>query len=82
MKKIFKFLQVAFLATASTTFVSCEKDTTPETGGDDSQQIIFNTNEIGNRDRVIEMIGLHNWKKCIAVLKVWVDGHDCVSLTI
>ena len=82
MKKIFKFLQVAFLATASTTFVSCEKDTTPETGGDDSQQIIFNTNEIGNGDQEFEIIGSHTLKKGTYVLKGWVYVTDGASLTI
>lgn len=81
MKKIFNLISVAFLAAGSLIITSCSKDSTPSTD-DQTQQIIFNTNEIGNGDQEFEIIGQHTIKKGTYILKGWIYVTDGSVLTI
>src|SRR3989339_1930377 len=82
MMKRIKGLTIMFMAaTVITTAISCEKNTTvpPPVS---TEQIIFNTNEIGNGVQEFEIKENHTIKKGTYVLKGWVYVTTGATLTI
>ncbi len=81
MKINFKIKLLLFSIFAVLFTVSCEKKETPDVPNN-SEQIIFNTNEIGNGNQEFEIKGIHTLKKGTYVLKGWVYITEGASLTI
>lgn len=87
MKKIQEFSKWLFIASIGIFAAACSSDNddpTPEPEPSNLQQIIFNTNEIGDgtQDFVISTKGAYTLKKGTYVLKGWVYIDEGVTLTI
>lgn len=80
MKK-FNYLSVLFIALMATIFVGC-KDEKDDPAVDSEEQILFNSNEIGNGDQEFEIKGKHTLKKGTYILKGWVYVTNGAQLTI
>ncbi len=83
MKTIKKLTLVMMVSSVMIAAISCEKnnDTDPEPPAN-SEQIIFNTNEIGSGVQEFEVKENHTLKKGVYILKGWVYITDGATLTI
>lgn len=82
MMKRIKNLTIMFMAIFVITMtISCEKNTI-ETPPESTEQIIFNTNEIGSGVQEFEIKENHTIKKGVYVLKGWVYVTTGATLTI